>query len=242
MEHSIEILYEDDDAVVINKPAGIMVHPDGRTKASTISDWALSHFPHMKEVGEPTILSSGETLYRPGVVHRLDKETSGALLLAKNQNSFLSLKTQFQDRDITKEYHVFVYGSVKAQRGVIDRPIGKSKSDFRKWTAQRGTRGELRDARTRYTTIVRTPNVSFLHVWPETGRTHQIRVHLKAINHPVVADSLYSPNKPSLLGFNRLALHAYSVEFDSLKGKRVKVLAPYPPDFENAMREIRGMS
>lgn len=235
----IDVLYEDDNVVVINKPVGLIVHHDGKKEEESVADWVLEKYPETKTVGEPLTMSSGKVIYRPGIVHRLDRETSGALLIAKNDKSFLSLKNQFQERDIAKQYHTFVYGKVKLDRGSIDRPIGKSRSDFRKWSAQRGARGELRPAITDFTVLTRGDDVTFVEARPRTGRTHQIRVHFKAINHPVVCDSLYAPNHGAVLGFNRLALHAYAIEFKTLKGESRKITAPYPEDFSKAIQEIK---
>ncbi len=235
----IDVLYEDDNVVVINKPSRLIVHPDGKKDEESVVDWILEKYPATKMVGEPLTMSSGKVIYRPGIVHRLDRETSGALLIAKNNKSFFSLKNQFQERDIAKQYHTFVYGRVKLDRGSIDRPIGKSRSDFRKWSAQRGARGELRPAITDFTVLTRGDDTTFVEARPRTGRTHQIRVHFKAINHPVVCDSLYAPNHEPVLGFNRLALHAYAIEFKTLNGESKKITAPYPEDFSRAILEIK---
>jgi 23S rRNA pseudouridine1911/1915/1917 synthase len=235
---SIKILYEDKDLLVINKPAGLVVHPDGKTVEATVVDWVLEHYPYMEGVGEPTKLSNGGMIDRPGIVHRLDRETSGALVIAKNQDAFLFLKKQFQDRTIGKNYRAFVYGTFKDESGVINLPIARSKNDFRKWTAERGKRGEERSAVTEYSVIAKNSEFSFLDVFPKTGRTHQIRVHLKAVSHPIVCDKLYSSKKECALGFKRLALHAFSIKFTLPSGKEIKVEAPYPDDFEVAIKEI----
>ncbi len=137
--------------MVINKPAGLVVHADGRTEEATVVDWILETYGEdIKEVGEPITLKTGEILYRPGIVHRIDRDTSGVLVIAKNQKAFEHLKQQFQDRYVEKTYNAFVYGEMKEEEGTIDRPIGKSTQDFRMWSAQRGARGELRDAVTEY--------------------------------------------------------------------------------------------
>ena len=238
MEQTIEILFEDEGCVVINKPAGIMVHSDGRSTETSIADWALRNYPETEKIGEPITLSNGKKVNRPGIVHRLDKETSGALIVVKTPEFFANIKEQFKSREVAKEYRAFVYGSVKSERGTIDRPIGRSKNDFRKRTAQRGVRGDIREAVTVYRVIERDTDVTLVEVRPLTGRTHQIRVHFKAINHPVVADSLYAQGKPPLLGFKRLALHAKSIEFTDCKGKKRRVEAPYPADFQAAMKVL----
>ncbi len=236
LQVSISILHEDKDVLVINKPAGLVVHHDGKTNEYAVTDWVLENYPNVKGVGEPTKLSDGSMIDRPGIVHRLDRETSGALLIAKNQDAFLFLKKQFQDREMEKTYRAFVYGEIKSDSGVIDRPISRSKNDFRKWTAERGGRGEERQAVTEYTVLARHEGVSFVEAKPKTGRTHQIRVHFKAISHPVVCDTLYASSKPSALGFERLALHAFSITFTLPSGKSVQVEAPYPADFKKALK------
>ena len=234
------ILYEDSDVVVINKPAGLVVHSDEKTKEKTLVDWVLEKYPETKNVGEPGKTSTGEVVPRPGIVHRLDRETSGVMLVAKTEKSFQNLKEQFQAHEIKKIYHAFVYGGMKNDIGTIDRPIGRSNKDFRMWSAQRGARGEIREAITDYKVISRKDAYSFVEITPKTGRTHQIRVHFKAINYPLVADSLYAPGHENTLGFRRLALHSYQITFKDLKGKSQTVTAPYPSDFEMAVHTLQS--
>jgi 23S rRNA pseudouridine1911/1915/1917 synthase len=227
----INILYEDKNILAIDKPAGISVHPDGKSKEKTISDWMLKNYPKSKNVGEPL----GE-IERHGIVHRLDRDTSGVLLLAKNQKAHEWLKNQFQEHTIRKVYNCIVNGWVKNERGVVNKPIGRSPSDFRRRLSGRGARGEMREAITEYKVVKRFTDekggkFTFLEVRPKTGRTHQIRVHMKYLNHPIVADSLYNPGKPIPKGIQRLALHAKSVEFADLSGERIKVESKLPPEF-----------
>src|SRR3989344_4678638 len=211
---SKNILYEDDDIIVINKPAGLVVHSDGRKEEPSVSEWFTRKYPEAKNVGEPMKLANGEVLERPGVVHRIDRETSGVLLLAKTSKGHQALKEQFQKREVEKIYHLFVHGNLKDDRGTINLPIGKSASDFRKWSAQRGKRGELREAITYFEVLKRSPdhNVTLVEAKPKTGRTHQIRVHFQALQNPVVGDKLYGGRRSlgeggCARGFNRLALH-----------------------------------
>lgn len=231
----IEILYEDTDVIVINKPAGLVVHFDGRTKEDSVVDWVREQRPETIGVGEELTLARGDVIERPGIVHRLDRETSGVLVLAKTQDSFLSLKEQFKQHTIRKKYNAFVYGRMRDERGVINKPIGRSPSDFRKWSAQRSARGNMREAETGFSRLKASSEVSFIEARPQTGRTHQIRVHMKAVGHPVVCDSLYAPKQPALLGFDRLALHAREIEFVLLSGVRKTVEAPFPNDFTKAL-------
>jgi len=236
----IEKLFENKEVLVVNKPAGLVVHDDGKTKEDTLCDWLLENYPKIEEVGEPLILSDGTKINKPGIVHRLDKETSGVLLIAKNQVSFFNLKQQFQNRAIKKTYKTFVWGKMKEDEGEIKRPIGRSKNDFRLWSAQRGARGQMREAITEYKVLQKNENFSFLEINLKTGRTHQIRVHLKAINHPVVGDKLYAPKRDYALGFGRTALHAFSIEFALDGGEKVKVEAFLPADFQNALDLFNG--
>lgn len=235
------ILYEDENVLAINKPAGLVVHSDGKTIEPTLVDWLLKKYPEIKNVGEHGSTLSGETVLRSGIVHRLDRETSGVMLVTKNQKSFENLKEQFQNRKIKKIYHAFVYGEMKTTKGTIDRPIHRSSKDFRLWSAQRGGRGEDREAVTEYKVFKNIPGYSFVEVMPKTGRTHQIRVHFKAINHPLVGDSLYATNKENTLGFKRLALHSYNTEFTSLDGKLHTITAPYPQDFEGVVTNLQNL-
>ena len=238
--------------MVIDKPAGIAVHPDGRSKEKTITDWVLKNYPKMAKVGEP--LGEGENaIPRPGVVHRLDKDTSGVLILAKTQKAHEFLKSQFSapaleiakgglaDRQnrINKIYHCVVQGWVREDRGIVNKPIGRSPNDFRKRLAGRGARGELREAVTEYKVVKRFEDknikYTYLEVRPKTGRTHQIRVHMKFLNHPVVCDELYNEGKPAPKGFERLALHAKSIEFKNLKNETIKVESQLPQEFEKVL-------
>jgi 23S rRNA pseudouridine1911/1915/1917 synthase len=235
----LPILYEDKDIVAVSKPAGLVVHSDGKTVEPSLADWVLEHYPKTREVGEPGRTASGEMVPRPGIVHRLDRETSGVMLVAKTVRGFEHLKKQFQDHTIQKTYHAFAYGDMKTPKGRIERPIGRSSKDFRMWSAQRGARGQLREAVTDYAVRIHTPEYSFVEVMPQTGRTHQIRVHFKAISHPLVADSLYAPGRGNTLGFERLALHSYTIGFADLKGVIHSVTAEYPADFREALSRLQ---
>jgi 23S rRNA pseudouridine1911/1915/1917 synthase len=235
----INVLYEDSDILALNKPAGLVVHSDGKTVEPSLSDWVLENYPKTKNVGEPARLSDGREIPRPGIVHRLDRETSGVILVAKTAKGFETLKKQFQDHLIQKTYEAFVFGEIKNDNGRIDRPIGRSSSDFRKWTAQRGARGEMREALTEYVVKARASGYSYVEVFPKTGRTHQIRVHFKAINYPLVSDKLYVQGRENTLGFTRLALHSKSISFISTDGQIHTVTAPYPADFKMAIKTLQ---
>ena len=258
---NIHVLYEDRDFLVLNKPAGLMVHGDGRSLEPTLVDWLLSHYHDIKGIGEPIIVEGSKparaarpdelrfgrgtdglkvksVIERPGIVHRLDKGTSGAMVVAKNQQAFEFLKKQFQARTVEKVYHAIVWGNIKKDSGVIDKPIGRSKKDFRRWSSLKDAGGEMREALTEFKVLGRAGDFTFIEARPKTGRTHQIRVHMKAVNHPLVGDELYAPGRESVLGLARTALHAYSIKFVGMDGKKIFVTAPYPEDFRSAMEKI----
>ncbi len=275
----IKILYEDSDILAIDKPSGVAVHPDGKSGEETISDWFLKKYPEAKDVGEP-IFVEGKEIKRPGVVHRLDRETSGVLLLAKNKKAHEFLKSQFsasaleiakrgladKQNRVKKIYVAIVEGLIKKDHDIIDKPIGRSPRDFRRRLAGRGARGEMREAVTEYKVLKRvtlplTPSLvragessppsplskkifwrggskggegvfTYLEISPKTGRTHQIRAHMKFINHPIVGDKLYNPRGEE----GRMMLHALSIEFKNLKGETVKVKSPLPEEFERVLK------
>lgn len=249
---NIKILYEDKDMFAVDKPAGLIVHSDGRAPQfagkippiagqvpePALADWLVEKYPVLAEVGEPWTAPNGEKILRPGIVHRLDRDTSGVLVVAKNQASFLHLKKQFQERLAKKTYRAFVYGIIKEDNGIIDKPIGRSANDFRKRSAEFGARGELREAATEYRVLERGKQATYLELYPKTGRTHQIRVHLKSISHSIVCDKLYAPNQACILEFSRTALHAFSIEILSVSGKSIYVEALLPPDFVRALELI----
>ncbi len=235
----IPILYEDADVVVINKPAGIRTHQDGHSDEGAVSDWFAKEYPESRNVGEPQTLPDGTVIERPGIVHRLDRDTSGVLALAKTPEAHALLKAAFQEREIRKTYLAFVYGAFKDEkRGTIDFPIGRSRRDFRLRSAQPKAKGRMREAVTHWEVAGESATHSLLRVEPRTGRTHQIRVHLKAIHHPIVCDPLYAPNHPCDLGFSRMGLHAYRLEFPLPSGVRKEVTAPLPPEFQEAAERL----
>jgi len=242
----IKILYEDSNLLAIDKPSGILVHPDENSKEKTILDIFQKKYPKLE------------------IIHRLDRETSGVLLIAKNAKAHEFLKKQFMARTVKKIYHAIVSGYVKNDRGIINKPIGRSPRDFRRHLAGRGARGTIREAVTEYKVLKRFETAmlhkissrsshkngshtdkkfheapqkfTYLEVYPKTGRTHQIRVHMKFLNHPVACDSLYNPDKPCPVGISRLALHAKSIEFKNLKGKTVTVESSLPPEFKKMLK------
>lgn len=232
-----EILFEDDVLLVVNKPAGLAVHEDGHTDGPFVTDWVRSTHPEMVGVGETQRLQNGTEIDRPGVVHRLDRDTSGVLVLAKTQEAHACVKAQFKNREVEKEYRALVWGELTEPHGTVDQPIGRSRKDFRLWSSGKDAGGRLRPATTRWTLLAAGNGFSYLAVEPKTGRTHQIRVHMKAIGHPIVCDTRYAPKRACALGMERLALHAHALTLTHPNGTCMTFEAPEPEDME----EGRGM-
>lgn len=237
---NIEILFENDEVCVINKPSGMSVHKDGRREEETVADWFVSHYPAAQGVGEPLMLTDGTTIERHGIVHRLDKETSGVMILAKTQDAFEKMKIQFQARSVSKIYRLFVEGEIKENTGTINKPIGRSRGNFRLRSSEFGAKPPLRDALTDFSVVVRGGGYSYVEATPKTGRMHQLRVHFKARGNPIVCDRLYMPRRECALGFSRLALHAHSLSLLLPSGENMTFTAPLPEDFLDAERAVRA--
>ena len=226
------LIYETKDFLILNKPAGLLVHSDEAHKEPSLVDWLLENYPEIKGVGD-------EPNFRPGLVHRLDKETSGILLVTKNQVSFDYYKNLFKEHHFTKIYLALTEGLPKDFSGFIDLPIGlKSGTVKRTIHTTHGNVKMVKSAKTKYN-VLKTFQDKFalIEVIPETGRTHQIRVHLAAINCPIVGDSLYGKKKPSIK-FPRQFLHASSLEFTDQAGSRLKFEAPLPEDLSGLLESL----
>lgn len=232
------VIYEDAHILVVDKPAGLAVHADGKHERATLVDWLVEKYPDLVGVGEPQTLANGTVIDRPGIVHRIDRETSGVLVVARTQEAFEMLKSQFQNREIQKIYRAFVFGAFREERGIIDKPIGSARGGIGPRSASR-PHGTVRDAVTMYRVIASGAGASYVEVFPKTGRTHQIRVHFSSVQHPLLSDQLYAPGRPQLLGFTRLALHALSLTLTHPNGKLMTFSAPLPPDFVAAEKELR---
>lgn len=239
------LIFENEDILVIDKPAGLAVHGEGNDPAGTLVEWFLKRVPQAEGVGEPRIATDGQVLERSGIVHRLDRDTSGIMVLAKNQAAFDHLKQQFQDRVATKEYRAIVYGEMKERWGTISRRIGRSAKDWKLRSAEKGARGNLRDAVTDWECIqsgrYEQEPFSYLKLVPKTGRTHQLRVHLKSMGRPIVQDSLYAVShleKSNNLNLNRLALHSFRLKLTLPGGNEETFEAPLPSELEEAVSRI----
>lgn len=252
----IKILYEDEYILALDKPPGLLVHADGKSKEKTLADWINEHYKELKDVGEEQILQNGKIVKRPGIVHRLDKDTSGVILIAKTKETHQYLKEQFQARKVEKIYHAVVWGKFNEDKleGVIGKPIGRSASDFRKWSAEYGAKGKLREAETEYKVLmqgeINKEKIAYVEARPKTGRTHQIRVHMKSIGHSVVGDKLYGRKMNGELGImnyekddktkkDRLMLHAVSIKLELPNGTYIKVESSLPEEFENIRKFLK---
>jgi 23S rRNA pseudouridine1911/1915/1917 synthase len=230
------ILHEDEQLIAVAKPAGLVVHADGRTVEPTLTDWVLARYPGLKDVGGLHTLDNERYAPRAGILHRLDRETSGVILIAKDDETFYFLQRQFLEHSIQKTYLAYIEGKLLQSEGTIDAPIGRSRSDFRKWATGSDARGTLRKSVTHFRELKTNGTYSLVELTPETGRTHQLRVHMHSLGHPIVADSRYGTRKA--LGFDRVALHAGTILFAHPNGKKMTISAPLPTDFVAAEKEI----
>jgi 23S rRNA pseudouridine1911/1915/1917 synthase len=235
----IPILFENESFLFIDKPSGLSVHQDGVTEHYTLSEWIWEKYPALHDVGEDMRTEKGIIVYRPGIVHRLDKETSGVLLIAKTKEAFSFAKKAFQERAVQKVYRGIVYGVLKKDEGEISIPIGRSTQDPRKRAAKK--KGKVREAQTAYKVLSRYENYSYLEIYPKTGRTHQIRVHLNSIGYPIVCDSLYAEKLPCPEELGRLALHALSLSFILPNKERISVLAQVPSAFTRFLEKQKAL-
>jgi 23S rRNA pseudouridine1911/1915/1917 synthase len=233
----ISIIYEDDMLFAVNKPAGLVVHSDGRTEEATLTDWVLEKYPACAEIGGLHTLDNGRYVPRAGIVHRLDRETSGVVLIAKTDEAFWPLQQQFIDRTTSKKYLAICLGKPAKSSGTIDLSIGRSRTDYREWATPPNARGTLRSAITDYSLLgtgeYEGKEYSLVGFSPKTGRTHQLRVHAKAAGFPIVCDIRY--HTQAALGMERLALHASSLTVKHPNGRVIEFTAPLPGDIKNAV-------
>jgi len=229
-EIPLDVLYEDSDLVAVNKPPGMTVHPSPGHTTATLVNAILAHCKDLSGIGG---------VLRPGIVHRLDRDTSGVILVAKNDEAHHALARQLKDRTVEKTYVALVEGTPKPVEGVIDAPIARDPRNRQRMTVLEDGRASV----THYRLVERLPGTSLLEVRPKTGRTHQIRVHLAAIGHPIVGDRLYG--KPSQTGRTaklvaRQFLHAARIVFAHPRtGARMEIEAPLAADLAAALRTLR---
>lgn len=219
----LDIVYEDDDVIVVNKPQGMVVHPAPGHPDHTLVNALLYHSP----------LSTINGTFRPGIVHRIDKDTSGLLMVAKNDLAHQSLAEQLRNKTNQREYLALVYGQIKEDEGTIDAPLGRNPQDRKKQAVVKGGRHAV----THFKVMKRYDNFTLVKCILETGRTHQIRVHMKYIGHPLVGDPLYGPRK--VIGKNGQFLHAALLGFNHPRtGEEMVFKAPLPENFQKMLDKL----
>jgi len=238
-EGALAVLHADESVIVLDKPAGLTVHPGAGRPTGTLVHRLLAHFPDVEGVGGPG---------RPGIVHRLDKDTSGVLVVARTPAAYRALQEAFSSRQVEKHYLAIAYGAPDPPEGEVDQPIGRHPERRTRMTV----RPDGRRALSRYRTLAAAQGLALLEVDIATGRTHQIRVHLKSIHHPIVGDPTYGEARwkvldPSvrrrLARFPRPALHAWRIAFDHpATGARVAFEAPVPDDLRTLWQDVTGQT
>lgn len=227
----LNIVYEDDDLLVIDKPAGMVVHPAAGHSAGTLVNAVLAHVPDIDGIG-------GER--RPGIVHRLDKDTSGLIVVAKNDRAYRFLQAQFKNRTVQKQYHALVVGRLPSETGIIDAPIGRDPRNRKRMTVTTADKG--RAAQTEYRVVATHGRLTELHAWPKTGRTHQIRVHFHFMGTPLAGDRLYGTRESlgqPVAGLTRHFLHASHLRLQLPSGLEKHFQAPLPADLQAVLANIQ---
>ncbi|MDX1535394.1 MAG: RluA family pseudouridine synthase [Candidatus Spechtbacterales bacterium] len=225
-----EIIYETDDIAVLNKPSGMLVHPTPKSQEVTVADWLLDKHPSVKGVGE--------SKERPGIVHRLDRDTSGLMVVALNQDAYKELKALFKERETVKKYYALVWGTPNKDKGKIDKEI-TSINGIRRTVEEYSQieTNRTRNALTYWELKESYDDYSLLSVKPVTGRTHQIRVHLDSIGHPIVCDPLYGKKKKCPEDLARLFLHAYFLQIP-YKGTLLEFEIPLALELEQFLKTL----
>lgn len=224
----IDILYQDADVVIVNKPCGMVVHPAAGNEDGTLVNALLYHVKDLSGIG-------GEM--RPGIVHRLDKDTSGLILIAKNDRAHAILSEQFKERSMEKHYRAVAFGGFKEESGLIDAPIARHPVDRKKMAIV----PDGKPSQTEWKVLERVKGATYLDVHLLTGRTHQIRVHMHSIGHPLLGDPIYAPNIKTSVHIPRLMLHAYSLAFTHpTSGERMEFSASLPDQFETVLGKMRS--
>ena len=228
----IKIIADEPNFLIIEKPAGLLVHPTERNETDTLIDWLLEKYPALRKIGENP--------QRPALVHRLDKEVSGLMLIPKTQDAFDYFKSQFKEHTITKKYITLVEGEINKDEGEINLPIGRSKTKEGLFAAKPHSQQSEKDKKaiTRYKIMQRFKNYTLLEVEILTGRTHQIRVHMLAFGCPVVGDALYI-KKPSKKTPGRIFLHATRLIFQNLNGEEKEFNSPLPDKLKEFLKGLK---
>ena len=234
-KNNLNILFENDLIMIIDKPADLLVHADGVSEDTSLAEILKNKYPEFIGVGEDED--------RPGIVHRLDRDTTGVLVLCKTKGAYSDMKHLFKEHLIKKTYKAIIEGNIRDDIGIIDYKIARARSDFRKKSIvdirNMDVRGEEREAITRYKVVERSQDKkhTLIECYPETGRTHQIRVHLRGIRHPIIGDRLYGSRNGSEEA-SRQMLHSNKIEF-TLRGDKISVTSPIPKDFEKFWNSVK---
>ena len=225
---SLDVVYEDDDVIVVNKPTGLVVHPAPGHPDGTLVNALLHH------CGDSLSGIGGEK--RPGIVHRIDRDTSGLIIAAKNDAAHLALSAQLKDHSLSRTYECLVTGNMKQDSGTVDAPIGRSSADRKKMAVVPTGRRAV----THWEVVARYPGVTHLRCRLETGRTHQIRVHMAYIGHPILGDTVYGAKKP-VPGLTGQCLHATGLRFVHPRtGEPVELHCPLPPEFTAMLQKLQS--
>ena len=226
----LDVVYEDDDVIVVNKPTGLVVHPAPGHPDGTLVNALLHH------CGDSLSGIGGEK--RPGIVHRIDRDTSGLIIAAKNDAAHLALSAQLKDHSLSRTYECLVTGNMKQDSGTVDAPIGRSSADRKKMAVVPTGRRAI----THWEVVARYPGVTHLRCRLETGRTHQIRVHMAYIGHPILGDTVYGAKKP-VPGLTGQCLHATGLRFVHPRtGEPVELHCPLPPEFTAMLQKLQNKS
>ena len=226
----LDVVYEDDDVIVVNKPTGLVVHPAPGHPDGTLVNALLHH------CGDSLSGIGGEK--RPGIVHRIDRDTSGLIIAAKNDAAHLALSAQLKDHSLSRTYECLVTGNMKQDSGTVDAPIGRSSADRKKMAVVPTGRRAV----THWEVVARYPGVTHLRCRLETGRTHQIRVHMAYIGHPILGDTVYGAKKPDP-GLTGQCLHATGLRFIHPRtGEPVELHCPLPPEFTAMLQKLQNKS
>jgi len=235
----LDIIYEDENLIVINKPTGLVVHAGVKNLRHTLVNALIAHYPPISQVGdEPEI--------RPGIVHRLDKDVSGLMVIAKNNQSFAYFKNLFKTRQIKKIYTALSWGKFKGKTGKIELPLAPNPKNPSRIVAVQNRNNPLiqksKSACTEFEVLKQFDKTCEIKVYLKTGRYHQIRVHFKSIGHPLVNDRLYGYRGQTFLGSGRIFLHASQLEFTASRGKKMKFISPLPKDLEKILKLESGIT
>lgn len=220
------IIAETNDLIVIDKPAGLISHRDGRNLEPSLAEWLIEHYPAQRDVSAVWVSPQGEQVPLGGLVHRLDRGTSGVILAARTDEMWAYLKNEMKERRVEKVYRALVYGHLEQDEGKIVAEIMRSAVPPKRWYARPCKEDDKRAAITEWKVLKRFEeegnHVSYIEAKPITGRTHQIRIHFASIGHPVVCDPLYAAQHLQLFGLTRPALHAHLISFTLPSGERVR--------------------